>query len=278
MNESRDEILSFFAKFIHATLGIVYSSSNYFQLENRLNEIAKLIGVQSLEQLYATAVQGIAGSFYDLLLDIATNNETSFFRDSKVFEAIEKEILPQFSSGRTLNIWSAASSTGQESLSVSIVVLEYCKKYGLEIPFSVLASDICQRVLDRAISGEYTQLEVQRGLPAQFLVKYFENKAERHWKVVSLLQKHIQYKKVNLTQPFGFLPKFDLILCRNVLIYQTVESKLDIIARMSKHLHDGGHLIVGAGESLLGLSSDFELKNVSGAILYQKKNRIQNAA
>lgn len=273
---SHDEILKFFAKYIESELGIIYAEHNNFQLQNRLEEIAKLTGAPTLDSLYEQQARtGISGSFKQLLLDVATNNETSFFRDPKVFRAIEERILKNHSSlvapGEKLRAWSAASSTGQEALSIAIMVTEFNEKNQSAIEMKILGSDISERVLGRAHSGTYSQLEVQRGLPAPYLVKYFRKDDQDLWHASPALTKLLEFKKLNLKSPFSFSEKFHFILCRNVLIYQNVDGKKDILGRITANLMPGGYLVLGAGESLLGLSEEYEQCSVEGAILYRKK-------
>jgi chemotaxis protein methyltransferase CheR len=254
-------------------LSIQYSKDNSFQLRNRLEEIAKLLGEPSPEDLYQRAKrQGIGGSFQQLLLDLATNNEPSFFRDPRVFRALEEAwIRPQVErkSKSPLRIWSAASSTGQEALSLAMCVMESAP--GLQ--FEIIATDISDRVLERAREGSYSQLEVQRGLSTALLLKYFdkEGRLER-WRAKSVLLDKIKYSKQNLLSPLLVQGPFDLVLCRNVLIYQSVENKRMVIARIASQLKEEGLLVLGSGESLIGLSNDFVSVNCSGAILFKKND------
>ncbi len=267
-----DEILNYFSGYIERELGIQYSKQNSFQLQNRLLEIAKLLGEPGVEALHARAVRdGIRGEFQNLLLDLATNNETSFFRDAKVFTALEEALFRPFiksASSRPLKIWSAASSTGQEPLSLTMSLCELAP----ELRFEITATDVCDRVLERAKSGAYTLLEVQRGLSPQLLAKYFskDERTERFTARPSLREK-IRYQKQNLLAPFALTGPFDLILCRNVLIYQSVENKRTILGRITALLRDEGILVLGSGESLMGLSEDYLSVSVGGAILYRRK-------
>jgi chemotaxis protein methyltransferase CheR len=271
----RSDILAFFANYIEKELGIIYSQDNYFQLQNRLEEICRLLGVADVENLYLKAQSGISGAFQQLLLDLATNNETSFFRDPKVFKTIEKFIVPDFiekyGAKTKMQIWSAASSTGQEALSISMLLKEMEAKSQNKINFSILGSDISERVLKKAQEGNYSQLEVQRGLPAAMLLKYFKKLENDQWAIDPHLLAHVEYKKINLKSNFPFVNRFHLVLCRNVLIYQNVDSKIEILNRIATSLVPGGYLILGSGESLQGLSSEFELRQAEGAVFYRKK-------
>lgn len=266
-----DQILIFFAKYIEKELGIIYAEHNYFQLKNRLEEIAKLKGVETIERLYEEAQKGIQGAFKQLLLDVATNNETSFFRDPKVFKAIEALILSEHQKKSRLSIWSAAASTGQESVSMAILIKEFAAKMGLTVNFGIIATDISERVLTRARKGSYSQLEVQRGLPVPLLIKYFKKDENDAWQVIPEIKNCIQFRTQNLKENFSFSEPFDLILCRNVLIYQNVEGKKEILNRITRTLSPGGFLIMGSGESLLGLSNDYESVSSEGAVVYRKK-------
>ncbi|MEN9835280.1 MAG: hypothetical protein RL011_1473 [Pseudomonadota bacterium] len=270
-----ERVLQFFAKVIETELGIVYSESNYFQLENRLQDIARQIGTNDIYTLYEQAKDGLSASLKQLLLDVATNNETSFFRDPKIFKAIENLIFTPEStplrSDETLRIWSAACSTGQEPLSLAMMLKERQLKTAALNSFNILASDISERVLLKAKSGIYSQLEVQRGLPAAMMLKYFTKDDQDRWTATPEVRRHIEYSKVNLRDNFSFPGLFHLILCRNVLIYQNVEGKRDILKRITSALSPGGYLVLGSGESLIGLSDDFEHKTFDGAIVYRKK-------
>lgn len=277
-----EQILSFFSKYIENELGIVYADHNYFQLQNRLDEMSKLLGLESIEALYTHSQKGITGASRQLLLDIATNNETSFFRDPKAFKAVQSTILPSFQKSHYPNwkmrIWSAASSTGQEALSIAMQVCEFNNTAPSPIQFHITATDISERVLSRAKSATYTQLEVQRGLPAPMMIKYFKKDELDNWKAETNLMNYIDYSKMNLRESFHFPFKFHMIFCRNVLIYQSVDGKKDILKRITDALEPGGFLILGCGESLLGLSDDYEQTIVDGAVIFRRKEKIIKAA
>lgn len=277
-----NEVLSYFANIIEKELGIVYAEHNYFQLQNRLTEISKQLGAASIEDLYTQAQKGIDLAFRQLLMDSATNNETSFFRDLKIFNAIEKTVFPsfvaQYSGYEKLSIWSAASSTGQEAYSTAISLCEWNAKSDKKINFDIVATDISERVLAKAKQGRYSNLEVERGLSPELRQKYFTHEANGFWQIKPEIQKHISFKKLNLKEPFGFSQSFHLVLCRNVLIYQSIHGKKDILNRMTQLLAPDGHLILGAGESLISLSEDYEQKQIEGAIVYKKKQKTSLAA
>jgi chemotaxis protein methyltransferase CheR len=244
--------------------------------EARLEEISKLVGASNLPALCEQAKKGIEGSFKQLLLDVSTNNETYFFRDPNVFKAIEATVLPKLADlQQPLRIWSAASSHGQEALSLAMMISEWNVKHKTSLSFSILGSDVSERALERAKKAEYTQLEIQRGLPAPLMIKYFAKDDQDRWTAKESLTQHTKFKSLNLLTPFSFPEKFNLILCRNVLIYQTVERKIQILEKISEALAPGGYLVLGSAETLLGLSNTFQHAHTDGAIIYRKSNQAE---
>ncbi len=272
MSLSQD-ILLFFAKFIEKELGIIYVEANYFQLEHRLRDIATQLGFASVDELYQKARTGITGSMKSLLLDLATNNETSFFRDASIFRALSSHIIPEFSQDpykSVINIWSAASSSGQEIYSIAMEI-EELKKAGQKVPMiRFLASDVSDTILKRARNGLYSQIEIQRGLPAKMMIEYFTKNPEDQWQIKSHLQNMMTFKKINLLEDWGDIGPFDVIFIRNVLIYQNVENKKKVIEKIHANLNPKGYLILGAAESLFGVSEKFKQISVDKAIVYQK--------
>lgn len=270
--EASQEILKYFAKYIESELGIVYVEANFFQLEHRLKNIATQFGFNTLEELHAKAKLGITGSMKNLLLDLATNNETSFFRDAAIFRALSGFIVPEILARgykSSLDIWCCASSAGQEVYSTMMELQQFKKTNSLP-PISFLASDVSDTILVKAKSGIYTQLEVQRGLPAKLMVEYFTKDESDNWHIKDNIKNCITFKKINLLDSWGHIGPFDIIFCRNVLIYQNVENKIKIISELAKKLNPKGYLILGAAESLFGLSNEFEQLTSDGAIFFRK--------
>lgn len=272
MIPSSEHILPFFARYIENELGIIYAEHNYFQLENRLCEVARTMGVADLGELHALARRGICERFQRALLDVATNNETSFFRDPKIFRAIESTLLAPRgnANGERLHVWSAACSTGQEPLSIAMSIRSLETASSRKIPFSILATDISERALAKAMAATYSDLEVGRGLTPGHLRTHFTQGPGGTWQAKSDLSNAIEYKKMNLREPFPTARLFDLILCRNVLIYQSVESKRDILERMAPLLKPDGILVLGSSESLIGVTTAYRQELVEGAIIYRK--------
>jgi chemotaxis protein methyltransferase CheR len=273
-----DEQLRFFSKFIESQIGIVYSDSNLYQLEGRLEAVAKALGLSNTNELWVRAASGFDITLKKLLLDTATNNETSFFRDKSLFKAVEtlagQGLLgtSSISGTRQIRVWSACCSTGQEPYSIAIALSEVLAKTPNAFTFQILASDYSDRALTQARSGVYSQLEVQRGLPITLLMKYFEQVGTAdEWKVRDQLRSRINFDNFNLLEPWSFVGKFDLIFLRNVLIYQSVENKKVVIQKIQSYLNEGGHFALGAAESLMGLSDSFDQIQSEGSILYKLK-------
>ncbi|HLT22437.1 MAG TPA: CheR family methyltransferase [Bacteriovoracaceae bacterium] len=268
-----NELLAFFSKYIERELGIIYSEHNLYQLQNRLEEVIKTLNIPDVSTLYQDVVSNNPRFKKQILLDIATNNETTFFRDTRVFAGIEK-LLKNFikdceTRKEDLKIWSAASSTGQEAVSISMLLEESLEVKHYSIDYSILCTDISERVLKRARAGVFTELEVSRGLPSHFLHKYFKSENSQ-WRFNPRIMRKMDFRNQNIKESFAHLGKFHIILCRNVLIYQNVEGKIEILKRLASSLHPGGYLILGAGESLLGLTNDFEQEIIDGAVFYKR--------
>lgn len=268
-------ILKFFAEYIEKHLGIVYTDANYFQLEHRLRDISHQLGLKDVPELYSKAQVSIEGAFKALLLDLATNNETSFYRDSQVFTALGKFIIPdllrKFNNPASINIWSAAASSGQEVYTIAME-LETMRK---DIPgfpqTTIFATDISDTILKRAQAGIYSQLEVQRGLPARQLADYFDPIDKDQWQVKDFIKRSVSFAKLNLLDHWAGIGPFDIVYCRNVLIYQNVENKKKVLQQIHRVMKPGGYLILGAAESLFGLSDAFEQFNDEKTIVYIKK-------
>lgn len=262
--------VEFFAKYIESETGITYNETNHYQLKMRLEDFCRTEKLSSVEVLFNLfQSKPIDNRIKQKLLDMATNNETSFFRDPRYFEAMEKYILETIlpNDPKEIKIWSAAASTGQEAISIAIVLDELSRKYPLP-PFKVFATDISHKALDKCKSGIYTDFEVCRGLSDQRRQMFFEKFGEK-WKVKTSLLNHIHYSFNNLIRSSVF-EKFHLIFCRNVLIYQKTDVKLTVLDMLFKQLEKDGALLMGAGETLVGLISDVEIETIHGVSFYKK--------
>jgi chemotaxis protein methyltransferase CheR len=276
-----DEVLMFFARWIEKEMGVIYEAHNLYQLKDRLENLAKQMELKSTTELWQKAQEGISGVFRTKLIDISTNNETSFFRDTKVFTCLEKKVFPQLIQQAgdlsKLNIWSVACSTGQEPYTMAMILNQFGRSLNA-LPPKIFATDISNRAMEKAKSGKFSDLEVNRGLSPELKQKFFRQDLNGHWDLSPEIKSTVTFQHLNLKQNFSVPYKFDLVLCRNVLIYQKVEAKVDIIRRIAENMRPGGIMIMGSGESLIGLSSEFDQTLTDDVALYSRKASAAKAA
>ncbi|MET0967925.1 MAG: protein-glutamate O-methyltransferase CheR [Tardiphaga sp.] len=249
----------FLRKFLKERSGLDLSADKQYLIESRLVPLARkanLAGIEDLVQQIKNGASALAGD----VVEAMTTNETFFFRDKIPFDHLRDTVLPEMmqarSARRSLRIWCAAASTGQEPYSIAMVI----KEMGAQLAgwrIEIIGTDISQQVLEKSKSGMYTQFEVQRGLPIQLLVKNFKQVGEM-WQINPDVRSMIQYKPLNLLQDFSHLGKFDIIFCRNVLIYFDQEMKSQIFGRLGKCMEPDGFLALGAAETVVGLTDAFK--------------------
>jgi len=239
--------------------GLSLSQDKSYLLESRLNPIAKKWGYETLEAM-TMALQGVPDA--DLIRDIIeamTTNETSFFRDMRPFDTFKETVLTHMKDARpnkTIRIWCAAASSGQEPYTLAILL----KEASIQFPgwnFEIYATDISNDILDQAREGKYTQFEVQRGLPIQLLMKYFTQDGDK-WQLNDDIRKMVKFEYFNLLDPMHKLGMFDVIFCRNVLIYFDEQTKGEVLKNMSQHIHKDGFLFLGGAETVLGITEAFK--------------------
>ena len=282
MSKIESETVNFFAQLIEKEIGIQYNAVNSHLLENRLHDLSKALGFDSFETFWAELKsRPLRASEKEAILDIATNNETSFFRDMEIFDFFRNDFLPKHTS-TPLRVWCAATSTGQEPYSLAMVLAQL-KDAGHPRSYEILATDFSERVLKQAQSGIYSQLEVQRGLSSAMLTRFFdpisdEKSTMAKFKRKAELSSSITFRRLNLLDSWNHRDRFDIIFCRNVLIYQDLENKRKVIARLADSLTPGGYLVLGGAESLLGLSNDFEMQIFGKACVYKLKPNVRASA
>lgn len=252
MNGSDFEYL---ASLLRNRAGIVLGEDKTYLLETRLMAVARKHGLSAPDQIPCVLRNGCPELEADVI-EAMTTNETLFFRDRHPFDALQRDILPELitlrEQSRCLRIWSAACSTGQESYSIAMLIRDFfplLSTWQLEI----VATDISPLVLNRARDGLYTNFEVQRGLPVQLLVRHFEQTQDM-WRIRSELRRMVTFREFNLLDDPVGLGTFDIIFCRNVLLYFDVQTKRTILERMSQRLRTGGALLLGASETVYGIS------------------------
>ena len=239
--------------------------------DTRLAPIARMSGATSLEDFVHMLKSSKPTHLYRAVAEAMTINETSFFRDIAPFEMLRQFVLPELIAKRRerrrLRIWSAASSTGQEAYSVAMLVHEMKLE---SRPVEILGTDISENILERARQAKYVQFEVNRGLPAIYLVKYFE-RVGLDWRLKDGIRKMVTFRRFDLRQPVTPLGRFDIILCRNVLIYFDVETKVNILNQLWTALQPGGFLLLGGAETVLSVQDRFERIAVGTTAVYRKR-------
>ena len=248
----------FLRKLLKDRSGLDLSADKQYLVESRLVPLARKAGLPGIPDLVAK-MKGGAEALTVEVVEAMTTNETFFYRDKIPFDHLRETILPMLQQSRasrkTLRIWSAACSTGQEPYSIAMLLKEKAAALaGWRI--EIVATDLSQEVLEKSKAGIYSQFEVQRGLPIQLLVKYFTQIGEL-WQISSELRGMVQHKQLNLLQDFSHLGKFDVIFCRNVLIYFDQDTKINIFDRMAKIIEPDGMLMLGAAESVVGITDAF---------------------
>ena len=248
----------FLRKLLKERSGLDLSADKQYLVESRLIPLARRAGLPGIAELVAKIRTG-AEALTSEVVEAMTTNETFFFRDKIPFDHLREAILPALvrarASRRSLRIWCAASSTGQEPYSIAMCVKEYAGLSGWRV--EIVATDLSQEVLEKSKAGLYSQFEVQRGLPIQMLVKYFAQTGEL-WQLNAEIRAMVQHRQLNLMQDFSHLGTFDVIFCRNVLIYFDQETKVGIFERMSRMLEPDGVLALGAAETVVGISDAFK--------------------
>jgi chemotaxis protein methyltransferase CheR len=249
----------FLRKLLKERSGLDLSSDKQYLVESRLIPLARKAGLPGIAEL----VQKMKGTGSDPLtaevVEAMTTNETFFFRDKIPFDHLRQTILPALvqarASRRALRIWCAASSTGQEPYSIAMCVKEFGGLSGWRV--EIVATDLSQSVLEKSKAGLFSQFEVQRGLPIQLLVKYFTQTGEL-WQLNPDIRAMVQHRQLNLLKDFSHLGSFDVIFCRNVLIYFDQDTKAGIFDRLAKLLEPDGVLLLGAAETVVGISDAFK--------------------
>ena len=249
----------FLRKFLKERSGLDLSADKQYLVESRLMPLARKANLSGLEELVQKIKNGASALASDVV-EAMTTNETFFFRDKVPFDHLRDVVLPEMIQARaarkSLRIWCAAASTGQEPYSIAMTIKEMSAQLaGWRI--EIIGTDISQQVLEKSKSGIYTQFEVQRGLPIQLLVKYFKQTGEM-WQINPDIRAMIQYRPLNLLQDFSSMGKFDIIFCRNVLIYFDQEMKTQIFGRLAKCMEPDGFLALGAAETVVGLTDAFK--------------------
>lgn len=247
-------------KLVLESSALVLGPGKEYLVESRLNMLAAHEGFSSLHHL----IQGLhldrSGMLKGKVVEALMTHETTFFRDVRPFDALRRVVVPAImmrrASERSLNIWCAGCSAGQETYSIAMLLIEHFPALARWTVY-LMGSDISKRMIDRARTGRYTQLEVNRGLPANLLVKYFQ-KAKGDWQINASLRRIAVFQETNLVGSWPRLPPMDVIFLRNVLIYFDTETRKDILRRVHRLLKPDGYLFLGGSETTAGADDKFE--------------------
>ena len=267
---------------IHRLCGIVVTEDKEYLIRHRLEPVVRQSGCRSFDELRSRLSSGEAIPLQEAIIEAITTQETAFFRDRHPFAALRQQILPELVQARrnaaglprrTIRIWCAAAATGQEPYSLAMVIhdLAAAAPPGGPRPedFAILATDVSARALATASAAAYEQRQVDRGLTASQVHKYFERCGE-HWVVRPALRKLVEFRRVNLIQPFSGLGTFDSILCRNALIYFDDATRRRICDQFFAMLTNGGWLLLGSAENLYGISDRFASVRLGDTLAYRK--------
>ncbi|AXK81175.1 protein-glutamate O-methyltransferase CheR [Pseudolabrys taiwanensis] len=251
----------FLRRLLHERSGLVLPAEKQYLAESRLLPLARRHGLTSLGELIAKLREAQAEApLVTEVVEAMTTNETFFFRDKIPFDHLRDTIMPSLIAARAkekrIRIWCTAASSGQEPYSIAMTL----KSMGAALAgfrIDILATDLSMEVLERARHGLYSQFEVQRGLPIHLLVKFFSKEGEM-WQVAPELRGMVQFRPLNLLKDFSPLGMFDIVFCRNVLIYFDQDSKIGVFNRVAKQMSDDGFLVLGAAETVVGLTDAFK--------------------
>ncbi len=249
-----------FSNIVKSRSGLVLTEEKVYLLESRLVPLARRRGLENLEALADEVRRSNDEHLLEEITEAMTTNETFFFRDTKPFDTFRDAVLPQLlkqrAAKKSLRIWTAACSTGQEPYSIAMLLKEEAAKMaGWRV--EIMATDISREVLEKAKAGLYSQFEVQRGLPIQLLMKHFHQVGEM-WQIDSSIRAMVKFPPKNLLEDLGSVGQFDVIFCRNVLIYFDQITKSKVLKEIHKALADDGALFLGGAETVLGICDSFK--------------------
>ena len=260
--------------------GIVLETGKEYLVEARITVLARQQKVDSIASVVTRLRSNPKDPLHQLTVEAMTTNETSFFRDHHPFEALKSTVIPALLAKRaatkTLNIWCGASSTGQEPYTMAMTLCESIPRLS-EWKLTFIATDISAEMIARSRAGKYNQIEINRGLPAPLMVKYFE-KQGLEWQIKEPLRKMIDFKEMNLTTAWPLFPQMDIVFLRNVLIYFDTDTKRAILGRMRQVLKPDGYLFLGCAESTLSLDDSYERTQIDKSGCYRLRQQVMSKA
>ena len=274
MKTLSDELYKQFSDFLEAQSGIVLGTNKQYLVKSRLAPLLGQFGAESLSDLIKRSMDPRERELKMTVVDAMTTNETLWFRDIYPFQLLTDKIFPELGkNGRPLKIWSAASSSGQEPYSIAMIALEHQFKKPGTLPggVQIIGTDISPTMLNQCKEWVYDNLALARGLSPERKRQFFEPFGDNKMRVTERVKKLVSFRPFNLLDNYSLLGKFDIIFCRNVLIYFAPEVKSKILNQFATSLNPGGYLMLGASESLTGLTDRFEMVRCNPGIVYKVK-------
>nr|WP_245362749.1 protein-glutamate O-methyltransferase CheR [Pseudomonas sp. BP8] len=265
-----------FRVFLEKACGILLGENKQYLVSSRLNKLMEQQGIKSLGELVQRIQSQPRSGLREQVVDAMTTNETLWFRDTYPFEVLKNKVIPEFikgNPGQRLRIWSAACSSGQEPYSLSMAIDEFERSNlgQLKMGAQIVATDLSGTMLTNCKSGEYDSLAIARGLSPERLQRYFDPKGAGRYAIKAPIRSRVEFRSFNLLDSYAALGKFDVVFCRNVLIYFSAQVKKDILLRIHSTLKPGGYLFLGASEALNGLPDHYQMVQCSPGIIYQAK-------
>lgn len=273
---SANQDFQVFREFLEKACGIVLGDNKQYLVASRLNRLLEQQGIKSLGDLVTRIQTQPRSGLREQVVDAMTTNETLWFRDVYPFDVLKNRLLPEFikaNPGQRPRIWSAACSSGQEPYSLSMAIDEFERSNPGQLRggCQIVATDLSGGILTAAKSAEYDSLSIARGLSSERLVRYFDQNTPGRWTVKQPIRSRVEFRAMNLLDSYSMLGKFDIVFCRNVLIYFSAELKKDILQRIHGTLKPGGYLMLGASEALNGLPDLYQMVQCSPGIVYKAK-------
>lgn len=269
-----DKSYNDFRTFLEQQCGIVLGENKQYLVKSRLAPLMAKFNVESLADVVKRTLSPMERQLRSAVIDAMTTNETLWFRDDYPFQLLKNKLLPEFASQRSpLKIWSAASSSGQEPYSIAMSVLEYQQSKPGSFPggVQIVGTDISTTMLEHCKYGHYDSLALARGLSAERKRQFFEPGDNGMMKVKDNVKKMVSFRPLNLLNSYSLMGRFDIVFCRNVLIYFSPEIKAQILSQIHGVLNKEGYLFLGASESLSGLNQDFDMLRCNPGIVYKKQ-------
>ncbi|PPR68424.1 MAG: Chemotaxis protein methyltransferase Cher2 [Alphaproteobacteria bacterium MarineAlpha3_Bin1] len=264
---------SFIQQLVEERSGIVLDNGKQTMVEQHLKPVCEENGIQELAALIHELKMSPHSRFHNLVVESVTTHETGFFRDMPAFKALKTEVLPGLlakrQADRTLNLWSAGCSSGQEPYSVALLLQDNFPELR-DWTVRFVATDISPKILKRAREGKYNQLEVNRGLPAPMLLKNF-SKAGLEWQLRPEIRSRVEFRELNLIDPWPPFPKMDIIFLRNVLVYFQSEAKRAILAKIAEQLRPDGFMFMGTAEMPMTADNVFKKMDIPRAGCFRKR-------